>query len=50
MAVIIGFLVAGMFDSSIDVPRLTLLFYILLFAAFMPDTAVKPRGRSVGRA
>ncbi|MDR1996238.1 hypothetical protein [Azonexus sp.] len=34
-AAIVGFLVVGMFDSLIDVPRLALLFYILLFLAFM---------------
>jgi len=46
-AAIIGFLVVGMFDSLIDVPRLALLFYILLFAAFMPNTTAK---RQPGRA
>ncbi|MDR0775293.1 MAG: hypothetical protein LBE81_01455 [Azonexus sp.] len=34
-AAITGFLVVGMFDSLIDVPRLALLFYVLLFLCFM---------------
>ena len=36
-AAIIGFLVVGIFDSLIDVPRLALMFYILVLAALMPN-------------
>lgn len=36
-ASLIGFLIVGMFDSLIDAPRLALMFYILVFAAFMPN-------------
>lgn len=43
-AAIIGFLVVGMFDSLIDVPRLALMFYILVLAALMPN-ALSSRGR-----
>ncbi len=35
-AAIIGFLVVGIFDSLIDVPRLAWLYYTLLFLSFMP--------------
>jgi len=46
-AAIIGFLVVGAFDSLIDVPRLALIFYILILAALMPN-ALKSDG-PVGR-
>ena len=36
-AAIIGFLVVGIFDSLTDVPRLALMFYILVLAALMPN-------------
>lgn len=37
LAAIIGFLVVGTFDSLIDVPRLALMFYILILKALMPN-------------
>lgn len=43
-AAIIGFLVVGMFDSLIDVPRLALMFYILILAGLMPNALIS-RGR-----
>lgn len=43
-ASIIGFLVVGIFDSLIDVPRLALMFYILVLVAFMPNAFIS-RGR-----
>ncbi|MCL2524011.1 MAG: hypothetical protein FWF17_05410 [Betaproteobacteria bacterium] len=46
-AAIVGFLVVGMFDSLIDVPRLALLFYVLFFMPFVlhtPETGDKSAG------
>lgn len=43
-AAIIGFLAVGLFDSLIDVPRLSLMFYIFIFAAIMPNAGYA-RGR-----
>ena len=42
---IIGFLVVGMFDSLIDTPRLSLVFYFLLLAALMPNALNATGGR-----
>ena len=43
-AAIVGFLVVGIFDSLIDVPRLALMFYILVLTSLMPN-ALNSRGR-----
>lgn len=40
---IIGFLIVGMFDSLIDVPRLSLMFYIVTLAALMPIASKSDR-------
>ena len=37
-AALVGFLIVGAFDSLLDVPRLALLFYLVLLATFtLPD-------------
>ena len=36
---LVGFIIIGMFDSLIDVPRLSLIFYVLLFSA----VAISPK-------
>lgn len=36
LAALAGILVVGLFDSVLDVPRLTLLFYLLMFLALLP--------------
>lgn len=47
LAALAGFLVVGMFDSLFDVPRLTLLFFLVAFAAAMRPAKV-PTGNGVG--
>lgn len=37
LAALLGFLIAGIFDSLLDFPRLTLMFYLLLFLALIPQ-------------
>ena len=43
LAALAGLLVVGLFDSVLDVPRVTMLMYLLLFLALIPD---KGRGMS----
>ena len=38
LAALAGLLIVGMFDSVLDVPRLTLLFYLLLFLSLVAGT------------
>ncbi|MDP2881173.1 MAG: hypothetical protein Q8N89_06285 [Azonexus sp.] len=47
-AAIIGFLVVGMFDSLIDVPRLALVYYLLLMLALSSLAADKHEMKGVG--
>jgi hypothetical protein len=42
LASLIGFQVVGLFDSLLDVPRLALLFYLLLLAALMQPSRTRP--------
>jgi hypothetical protein len=44
LAALAGLLVVGMFDSVLDVPRLTLLIYLLLFLSLLPETGSKMPG------
>jgi hypothetical protein len=45
LAALAGFLVVGAFDSLLDFPRLTLLFYLLLFVALIPAKATIGHGK-----
>lgn len=42
LAAIAGFQVVGLFDSLLDVPRLALLFYLVLFVALMLPPSAPP--------
>ncbi|MFZ4875807.1 hypothetical protein ACL9RI_12025 [Janthinobacterium sp. Mn2066] len=42
LAAILAFLVVGLFDSLLDVPRITLLFYLLLLGALLQPSAPSP--------
>jgi len=44
-AAIIGFLVVGIFDSLLDVPRLAMMFYILVLAAWGLSGSSQPLSR-----
>jgi hypothetical protein len=44
LAALAGLLVVGMFDSLLDVPRLTLLIYLLLFLSLMAGTGRRVPG------
>jgi O-antigen ligase len=46
-AAIVGFLVVGMFDSLIDVPRLSLLFHVLIFLSFSLNAVPESYGKPV---
>jgi hypothetical protein len=48
LAAISGFMVVGLFDSLFDVPRLTLLFFLLLSAAMLTPRAPRRRRRKAG--
>ncbi|MDR2839014.1 MAG: hypothetical protein LBV49_10710, partial [Azonexus sp.] len=48
-AAMVGFLVVGMFDSVIDVPRLAWLFYMLLFLGFMLKGAARGGRTAAGQ-
>ena len=44
---ILGFLTIGLFDSLLDVPRVSFLFYLLMATAlFLPPGAPSPRRTS----
>ena len=43
---IVGFLMVGMFDSLMDVPRLALLYYLLILYALSLKALVKHKGRT----
>jgi hypothetical protein len=43
LAALVGFQVVGLFDSLLDVPRLALLFYLLLFVALMLPPHAQPQ-------
>jgi len=44
LAALAGLLVVGMFDSLLDVPRLTLLIYLLLFLSMVAGTGRRVPG------
>ncbi|MES3020515.1 MAG: hypothetical protein V4857_02915 [Pseudomonadota bacterium] len=46
-AALAGFLVVGLFDSLLDVPRISLLFYLFLFAALLRAAPSRAPARSV---
>ena len=50
---LIGFLIVGIFDSLLDVPRVAFLFYLLLLIALLLPrtgaTAVEPKTYAGGR-
>lgn len=48
LAALAGFLVVGMFDSLLDFPRLTLMFYLLLFLALIPAQSRVVSARTAG--
>ena len=35
LAALLGFLIVGLFDSLLDVPRLTLLYFLVLFSTLL---------------
>jgi len=47
-AAMVGFLMVGLFDSLLDVPRLAFLFFLLTFAALVlePDASADHSGRT----
>ena len=45
LAALVGFLAVGTIDSLLDVPRLTLLFYLLVFLSLLPET-IEPAERA----
>jgi hypothetical protein len=47
-AAIVGFLVVGIFDSLIDVPRLALLFYVLILLSLLLDSTPGAHGKPAG--
>ncbi len=47
MASLSGFLVVGLFDSLLDVPRLAWLFYLVLFTAMLKSKKHSPLRRSM---
>lgn len=48
LAALAGFMVVGMFDSLFDVPRLTLLFFLVVFAAVMRPAKAPAARRADG--
>lgn len=42
LAALLGFLMVGLFDSILDFPRLSLLYYLLLFIALLRPVASSP--------
>ena len=46
---LVGFLVVGIFDSLLDVPRVAFLFYLLLFVALILPRDAAPKALSGGR-
>jgi len=50
---LIGFLIVGIFDSLLDIPRVAFLFYLLLLIALLLPrtgaTAVEPKTYAGGR-